>query len=157
MICIFWYKLVEWNDKKNIYYLGISAMSCQSTETLWTTPHREVAYLVSSAPPREHSGIMHTSIRRTSRNRNYKIHTSSGRLGSAPAFSSNGMNLVYPPCPVANTRGDITQPLPLGSGSSVFVEQMQWTDWSKPFVLDRAAEMGRNAQYCSNSRYCIAR
>jgi hypothetical protein len=43
-----------------------------------------------------------------------------------------------------------------GSGSSAFVEQMQRTDRSKPFVLDRAAEMGRNAQHGSKccSRYC---
>jgi hypothetical protein len=39
-----------------------------------------------------------------------------------------------------------------GSGSSAFVEQMQRTDRSKPFVLNRAAGMGRNAQYYS--KYC---
>lgn len=46
---------------------------------------------------------------------NMQKHTESQMLGSAPAFRSNLMKLVKPPCSVATIRGDVTAPFPLTS------------------------------------------
>uniref|UniRef100_A0A0A8ZLT0 Uncharacterized protein n=1 Tax=Arundo donax TaxID=35708 RepID=A0A0A8ZLT0_ARUDO len=53
---------------------------------------------------------------------------SSGILGSAPAFKSNRMKLVYPPCPVANTRGDAIEPLPLTSAPALMSSFMHFNE-----------------------------